>query len=81
MLLMAWKFIDIYPTLTDLAGIDSPDQLSDLVWCLYLKMEVYQQSAVFPRYHSAEAIKTDQFTLTQWYNKRGDLFVRCFMTT
>lgn len=69
------EFIDIYPTLTDLAGIDSPDQLSGFSLVSLLEDgSLPARSAVFPRYHSAEAIKTDQFTLTQWYNKRGDLF-------
>ena len=76
------EFIDIYPTLADLAGIDSPDQLSGFSLVSLLEDgSLPARSAVFPRYHSAEAIKTDQFTLTQWYNKEAISSPRCFMTT
>ncbi|MDG2035500.1 MAG: DUF4976 domain-containing protein, partial [Pseudomonadales bacterium] len=62
------EFIDIYPTLTDLAGIDGPKQLAGISLAKHLSDDsLPARSAVFPRYHSAEAVHTDEYTLTQWF--------------
>ena len=62
------EFIDVFPTLTDLAGIDTPAQAAGMSLVKHLKDDsLPARSAVFPRYHGAEAIHTDQFTLTQWF--------------
>ena len=62
------EFIDIYPTLTDLAGIDGPKQLAGISLAKHLSDDsLPARSAVFPRYHSAEAIHTGEYTLTQWF--------------
>jgi len=62
------EFIDVFPTLTDLAGIDTPAQAAGMSLVGHLKDDsLPARSAVFPRYHAAEAIHTDEFTLTQWF--------------
>ncbi|MEE3240865.1 MAG: sulfatase [Pseudomonadota bacterium] len=66
------EFIDVFPTLTDLAGIPTPEQVAGISLASHLKDESFPAKvAVFPRYLSAEAIHTEQYTLTQWYNKQG----------
>ena len=63
------EFIDVFPTLTDLAGIPTPEQAAGISLAKHMSDDsLPARSAVFPRYHSAEAIHTDQYTLTQWYN-------------
>jgi len=68
------ELIDVFPTLTDLAGITAPDQVAGISLVNHMKDDsLSARAAVFPRYLSAEAIHTDQYTLTQWYNKQGQL--------
>ncbi|MAV75406.1 MAG: hypothetical protein CL691_02120 [Cellvibrionales bacterium] len=68
------EFIDVFPTLTDLAGIPKPEQAAGMSLAKHMSDDsLPARSAVFPRYHSAEAIHTDQYTLTQWYNNNGKL--------
>ena len=68
------EFIDVFPTLTDLAGIPTPEQAAGMSLAKHMSDDsLPARSAVFPRYHSAEAIHTDQYTLTQWYNNNGKL--------
>ena len=66
------EFIDIFPTLTELAGFDSPAQAVGISLAPQLSdSSLPARAAVFPRYHSAEAIHTDQYTLTQWFGANG----------
>jgi len=63
------EFIDVFPTLTELAGIATPEQATGISLVKLLGDDsLPARSAVFPRYHSAEAIHTDQYTLTQWFD-------------
>ncbi|MCP4321812.1 MAG: sulfatase [Alteromonadales bacterium] len=63
------EFIDIFPTLTDLAGIEPHKQASGMSLVPQLKdHSAPTKSAVFIRYHNAEAIHSDQYSLTQWYD-------------
>ena len=69
------EFIDIFPTLTDLANISTPDQAVGMSLVKLLADDsVPAKPAVFTRYHAAEAIRTDQYTFTQWFwnnNQKG----------
>ncbi len=63
------EFIDIFPTLTDLADIATPEQAAGTSLVTLLDdANLPARSAVFPRYHAADAIHTDQYTLTQWFS-------------
>ena len=63
------EFIDIFPTLTQLAGIGTPEQVAGMSLVGALKdPDAPTREAVFPRYHSAEAIHTGRYTLTQWFD-------------
>ncbi|MGB1191876.1 MAG: sulfatase/phosphatase domain-containing protein, partial [Pseudomonadales bacterium] len=69
------EFIDIFPTLTDLANIPTPDQVVGMSLVNLLADDsLPAKPAVFTRYHAAEAIRTDQYTFTQWFwqdNRKG----------
>jgi choline-sulfatase len=68
------EFIDIFPTLTELAGIPTPKQVSgESLAKLVKNADLPAKSAVFMRYHGAEAIHTDQYTLTQWFDKENNM--------
>jgi len=63
------EFIDIFPTLTELAGIPTPKQVAgESLAKLVKNANLPAKKAVFMRYHGAEAIHTDQYTLTQWFD-------------
>ncbi len=65
------EFIDIFPTLTDLAGIATPTQTAGVSLARLVKnADLPAKASVFMRYHDAEAIHTDQYTLTQWFNAK-----------
>jgi iduronate 2-sulfatase len=66
------EFIDIFPTLTELARIQTPEQMAGTSLVPLLKdPSLPAKSAVFPRYHAAEAIRTERYSLTKWFNKKG----------
>ena len=66
------EFIDIYPTLTELANIPTPNQVTGISLIPQLTNPLLaSRGAVFPRYHAAEAIRTAQYSLTQWFDKKG----------
>ena len=67
------EFIDIFPTLTELTNIPKPDQAVGMSLVDLLKDDSYLQNLRFLRYHHAEAIRTDQYTFTQWIWKDGGL--------
>ncbi len=62
------EFIDVFPTLTELAGIPTPKQTVGMSLAkLVSDATLPAKPAVFIRYHNAEAIRTEQYTLTQWF--------------
>ncbi len=66
------EFIDIFPTLTDLAGIKTPAQATGESLTKLLGSNCHSaKQAVFTRYQSAEAIRTSQYTLTQWFDRQN----------
>jgi arylsulfatase A-like enzyme len=68
------EFIDIFPTLTELAGIDTPAQTAGMSLAKLVENNCYPaKTSVFMRYHNAEAIRTYQYTLTQWFNANNNM--------
>ena len=61
------EFVDIYPTLCELAGIEAPDHLQgrSLVPVLKNPNAEFKQ-AIFSRYQSGEAVKTKNLSYAQW---------------
>lgn len=61
------EFIDIYPTLCDLAGIDVPNFVDGKSLVPVLKdPKTTVHDAVFSRYHQGESVITDRFVYTEW---------------
>jgi arylsulfatase A-like enzyme len=71
------EFVDIFPTILELTGQPSIDQLQGESFVAQLKdPDAPGKDAVFPRYELAEVIKTKNFALTEWYSKKGKMLGR-----
>ncbi len=65
--------VDIYPTLTALAGIKSPETLQgDSLVPMLKDTKAKVNTAVFPRWKNADSIRTEQFLFTQWRNPKNN---------
>ncbi|MBK3516066.1 sulfatase [Carboxylicivirga marina] len=63
------EFIDIYPTLCELSGIEQPTHLDGKSLKNVMKdPSAVHKEAVFARYHNGESVRTDQYLYTQWLN-------------
>ena len=75
------EFVDIYPTLCDLAGVEAPTHLQGRsLRPLLENPEAPFKMAVYSRYHSGEAVKTRNLSYAEWrsggrmlYNHRIDI--------
>ncbi len=66
------EFIDVYPTLCDLAHLDKPAQLQGKSLLPTLKdPDVEIKDAVFSRYFDGESVRTDRYLYTEWINDGG----------
>ncbi|MGC9502901.1 sulfatase [Baaleninema sp.] len=71
------EFVDIYPSLCDLCGIDRPDHLEGASFVpLFQNPDLPWKEAVFSRYNSGESIKSDRYRYTEWRNNQGNLNAR-----
>jgi arylsulfatase A-like enzyme len=69
--------VDLYPTLTELAGLSLPDHLQGASFSAALKNpEVVLKSAVFPRWQNSDSIRTDRYYYTEWRDKSDDVIGR-----
>jgi arylsulfatase A-like enzyme len=71
------EYVDIFPTLCDLAGLDQPAQLEGK--SLLPLMEDPLQNwpgHVFTRWKDADNITTSRYSYTEWYDKAGDRYAR-----
>lgn len=61
------EFIDIYPTLCELAGLEQPSHLDGKSFVPTLENpNTIHKKAVFSRYHNAESVITKDFLYTTW---------------
>jgi arylsulfatase A-like enzyme len=68
------EFVDIYPTLCDLCGLDRPGHLEGLSLVPLLEEpEREGKEAVFLRYHAGNTVKTHSYAYTEWYDEGGQL--------
>lgn len=66
------EFVDLYPTLCDLAGLPLPDHLQGESFSPLLETpDGPSKPAAFSRYHSAEAVKTATHLYTEWTDREG----------
>jgi iduronate 2-sulfatase len=63
------EFVDIYPSLCELCGLDLPAHLEGTSLVPTLSDPSHQvQDAVFPRYHAGNTVVTRQYAYTEWYD-------------
>lgn len=63
------EFVDIYPSLCELCGLDLPGHLEGTSLVPTLNDPQYEvQDAVFLRYLAGNTIKTRQYAYTEWYD-------------
>lgn len=71
------EFVDVYPTLCELAGLPQPDHLegSSFVPLLNDPGRAWK-TGVFSRYFSGDSIRTERHLYTEWTNDEGTLTAR-----
>ncbi len=71
------EFVDVYPTLCELAGIPLPDHLEGSSFAPLMDDpgQPWKQ-AVFSRYFAGDSIRTDRHLYTEWTDDEGHLTAR-----
>lgn len=68
------EFVDIYPTLIDLLGLEAPGHLQGQSFApLLADVSAPGKQAVFPRWKNADVVKTERYALTTWSNPQGKI--------
>ncbi|MEO1011489.1 MAG: sulfatase [Bacteroidota bacterium] len=68
------SYVDIYPTISDIAGLELPDHLVGKSLTPILKDPVAEVNPhIFARWKNGETIKNDRFAYTQYYDKSGNI--------
>ncbi len=71
------EFIDIYPTLSELAGLPLPEQLHGKSFTeLMQNPYAPHKEIIYSRFIHGESIKTDQYLYTEWYDKENKFYGR-----
>lgn len=66
--------IDIYPSLAELAGLNTPVHVQGKSFKAMLDDPNQPgKAAVFPRWKNADSIRTDQYFYTEWRNQKGEV--------
>ena len=66
------EFLDIYPSLCELAGLPLPKHLDGKSFVPLLKDPTLPgKPAVFSRYHAGDSVKTDHFRYSFWTDRQG----------
>jgi arylsulfatase A-like enzyme len=66
------EFIDIYPTLCDLAGLPVPSGLPGMSLAPSLDdPDVRVKGAAFSRWYDGESVRTDDYLFTEWVAENG----------
>ena len=66
------EFIDVFPSLCDLAGLDLPSQLQGKSFVPLMKdPDLSWKQAVYSRYVNGESVKTPSYLYTEWFDKGG----------
>jgi arylsulfatase A-like enzyme len=71
------EFVDMYPTLADLCGLNAPEHLegSSLRPLLENKNAPWK-AAVFSRWQWGESIRTERYRYSEWYDPKGKALAR-----
>jgi len=70
-------FIDIYPSLCELAGLSKPKHLEGKSFVPLMKNpDRHWSESSFSRWREGESIKTDRYRYTEWTDENGKIFAR-----
>ena len=68
------EFIDIYPSLCELAKLPVPEHLDGTSFVPVLENPSTElKVAAFIKYHNAESVVTERYNYTEFYSKEGEL--------
>ena len=71
------EFVDIFPTVLELLGKPILPQLQGASFVSQLlDTSAPGKTAVFPRWHAADVIKTDRYAMTEWFDQEGQVTAR-----
>lgn len=71
------EFVDIYPSLCDLAGLAKPDHLEGTSFLpLFDDPDQPWKRAIFSRFHRGNSVRTDRYLYTEWRDERGERVAR-----
>ncbi|MGD2174629.1 MAG: sulfatase [Candidatus Brocadiaceae bacterium] len=71
------EFVDIYPTLCELAGLPLPDHLDGTSMVPLLGTGAAEwKGAAFSRYKAGDSVRTDRYLYTQWTDAEGEVTAR-----
>ncbi len=73
------EFVDLYPTLVDLCGLEQPEHLDGRSFSHQLghdKENAVKKDAVYARVGNAEIILTSRYAYTEWQDSDGQVYGR-----
>ena len=63
------EYLDIYPTVTELANLPRPEHLEgESLANTLIDAEADTKPAIYTRYHAGENIHTDRYSYSAWFN-------------
>jgi len=70
------EFVDIYPSLCELCGLELPGHLDGLSFVpLLTKPDLPWKNTVFSRYFNGDSIRTDRYLCSEW-KRNGNVYAR-----
>jgi len=71
------EFVDIYPSLCELAGLPLPEHIEGRSFVPLLKDPKRPgKKAIYSRFHSGDSVRTDRYCYTEWAGKNGKMYAR-----
>ena len=71
------EFVDIYPTLCELCGLEPPPSLQGTSFVPLLNnSEKKWKKAVFSCFHNGGSVRTNRYLYTEWTDKNGRVYAR-----
>lgn len=71
------EFVDIYPSLCELVGLEKPPHLQGKSFVNLMNGETDQTREVaFSRWIEGESVKTDNYLYTEWFDNDGNVYAR-----
>lgn len=69
------EFVDVFPSLCELAGLEKPSQLQGRSFVpLMENPETPWKEAVYSRFIEGESVKTSRYLYTEWINKKSEVY-------